>query len=79
MPTSLAALINLPPELIHRIVDFLDIRDALNMAETCLYFQVTIDTAEFWRHRLMRDYRCYSFSIKGCSDESLPVYRESYI
>lgn len=35
--TSVAALINLPPELILRIVDFLDIRVALKTTETCLY------------------------------------------
>ena len=77
-PSQISGILSLPLEMIHRIMDNLSIREVLNVTETCNYLHFAINTADFWRHRLLRDFNCYSFSIRGCTDETLPVLRESY-
>ncbi|MEW8545350.1 MAG: F-box protein [Candidatus Thiodiazotropha sp.] len=67
----------LPEEIVYKIMDYLHIRDVLNMSQTCKRFNALTNNPHFWRHRLMRDFHCYSIGI--CGDESkLPVIREAY-
>ena len=68
----------LPTEIIYQIVNHLQIRDVLSMSQTCKRFYESINNVDFWRHRLMKDFQCYSVGIYGKSQDKLPVIKEAY-
>ena len=68
----------LPTEIIYQIVNHLQIRDVLSMSQTCKRFYELINNVDFWRHRLMKDFQCYSVGIYGKSQEKLPLIKEAY-
>ena len=51
---------DLPNELIRGLIDKMPIRDALNMSQTCKHMYALVESAEFWKHRLLGDLNCYS-------------------
>ena len=56
---------DLPNELIRGVIDKMPIRDALNMSQTCKHVYALVESAEFWKHRLLRDLNCYSICQNG--------------
>ena len=52
------------------VVDFWPIRESLKLTETCRYLRSVINDSAVWRHRLMGDFMCYSFSTMWCNEKS---------
>ena len=60
----------MPPELIFKIFDKVCIKDILNLSETCKYFYELSKATEFWRQRLMRDFKVVIITNLGQRQKS---------
>ena len=68
----------LPQEVLKLIIDNLEIKDAVNLSQTCKSMNTLIENRDFWRHRLLLDFRCVSLCADGDSEGRRAVHKETY-
>ena len=78
IPRGVPKFTKMPLEIILFITDILSIRDVLKMTQTCKAFYDIINQAEFWRHRMMRDFNCFCFDWVHKKNKSGNVHKDSY-